>query len=71
MALSRSARIKTLEQKIRDLQDSRSSWKDQAIELRATNLALRDRLEQLELQRDQLQAQLADSLSKKASTLTL
>jgi septal ring factor EnvC (AmiA/AmiB activator) len=66
-ATRRRAKIKNLEHKVRDIDDSRTNWKHKAQQLEADKKALEERLRVVEAEREQLRAQLEEHEAKKAS----
>ncbi len=65
-AKQRRAKIKDLEHKVRDIDQSRAGWKRKAQQLDADKKTLEERLRVAEAEREQLQAKLAELGSKKA-----
>jgi septal ring factor EnvC (AmiA/AmiB activator) len=66
-AIQRRTKIKNLEHKMRDIDDSRANWKSKAEQSEADQQALQERLRIVEAERDELRAKLEELQSKKAA----
>jgi chromosome segregation ATPase len=65
-AIERRAKLKDLEDKVRDIDRSRAGWKSKAQQLGAAQKALEERVRVLEDERAQLRAKIEELESKKA-----
>jgi chromosome segregation ATPase len=65
-AIERRAKLRNLEDKVRDIDRSRAGWKSKAQQFGATQKAFEERLRVLEEERAQLLAKIEELESKKA-----